>query len=72
MKKRNFLLGKGERLTEQVRVPSGPVDKVPPYTFAQAKNRLEPMLKTAVAELDQLPDAACPNCLVPRCAGMGL
>lgn len=61
MKKRNFLLGKGERLTEQVRVPSGPVDKVPPYTFAQAKNRLEPMLKTAVAELNQLPDAACPN-----------
>ncbi|GEM_PF-3861155 len=36
MAKINFLLGKGERLTEQVRVLSGPVEKAAPYTFSEA------------------------------------
>lgn len=55
MAKRNFLLGKGERLTEQVRVPSGPVNKVAPYTFSEAKDRLQPMLDRVVKDIVNLP-----------------
>lgn len=61
MSKRNFLLGKGERLTEDVRVPSGPVNKVPPYTFEEAKKRIAPMLNNVVTMLESLPAEACPN-----------
>ncbi len=61
MAKRNFLLGKGERLTEQVRVPSGGVDKVSPYTFAEARQRLQPMLQNVVAKIENLPAGACPG-----------
>jgi len=61
MSKKNFLLGKGERLTEQVRVPSGPVDKVSPYTFLEAKIRLKPMLESLVKSIDDIPTNACPD-----------
>lgn len=61
MKKRNFLLGKGERLTEQVKITSGGGPKMAPYTFAQAKERLAPMLTNALSKLDSLPQDACPN-----------
>lgn len=61
MAKKNFLLGKGERLTEQVRVPSGPVNKIPPYTFSEAKMRLKPMLDGVVKGIESLPSNACPN-----------
>lgn len=64
MAKKNFLLGKGERLTEQVRVPSGPVDKIAPYTFTEAKVRLKPMLDNVVKSIDTLPSNACPDGLV--------
>lgn len=58
--KRNFLLGKGERLTEPV-LPSGrKLDRVPPYTYAEARRRLTPMIEGAVAELARLPEAARP------------
>ena len=61
MKKRNFLLGRGERLAEPVRVPSGPVDKISPYTFAEAKERLQPMLDRLVEKISKLPDDVCPE-----------
>lgn len=61
MKKKNFLLGKGERLAEPIRVPSGPVDKIPPYTFEEAKERLQPMLNELVGEIENLPDYLCPD-----------
>lgn len=61
MAKRNFLLGKGERLTEQIRIPSGPVNKAAPYTFAEAKTRLQPMLNKVVEGITQLPADACPD-----------
>lgn len=61
MKKRNFLLGKGERLTEKVIVTTGGGPKVPPYTFGEAKRRLKPMLDHVVAEIDALPKEACPS-----------
>ncbi|RJF85288.1 peptidase S8 and S53, subtilisin, kexin, sedolisin [Azospirillum cavernae] len=59
--KRNFLLGKGERLTEPVIVRTGNPDKQAPYTFFQAQSRLTPMLSAAVRSLDALPEKACPH-----------
>jgi len=59
--KRNFLLGRGERLTSDVVVGSGPPNKEAPYTIAQAKVRLAPMIQRASAELELLPAAACPR-----------
>lgn len=61
MAKRNFLLGRGERLAENVVVKSGPNDKLPPYTFSEARQRLQPMLKEAVEVISDLPDEACPD-----------
>lgn len=61
MAKKNFLLGKGERLTEEVTVRSGGGPKSHPYTFGEAKKRLSPMLNTVVEAIDRLPDAACPQ-----------
>jgi subtilisin family serine protease len=61
MAKINFLLGKGERLAEDVRVISGGGEKAAPYTFSEAKARLQPMLKSVVAKINELPVDACPN-----------
>lgn len=58
MAKQNFLIGKGERLTSDIVIRSGGVEKIPPYNVKEAKQRLGPMIKRAVAELDRLPDAA--------------
>lgn len=61
MSKRNFLLGKGERLAEDIVIRSGGGPKTPPYTFAEAKSRLAPMLASVVRGLDELPQQACPD-----------
>ena len=58
--KRNFLLGKGERLTSSVVVRPGPPNKEPPYTFEQAEP-LSPMLAKTAAALNSIPEAACPD-----------
>lgn len=61
MTKRNFLLGKGERLVEDVLGVRGGGPKHHPYTFSEAKDRIAPMLTRMVRGIDQLPDEACPN-----------
>lgn len=61
MAKRNFLLGKGERLVEDVAGVRGGGPKSPPYTFAEAKDRIVPMLARVVRGIDHLPPEACPN-----------
>ena len=61
MTKRNFLLGKGERLVEDVRGGGGGAPKHHPYTFSEAQARLTPMLTRVVRGIDELPDDACPN-----------
>lgn len=61
MSKRNFLLGKGERLTEPVIVPSGGAAKESPYTFYEAKERLQPMLDNLADKVRSLPDEICPG-----------
>ena len=58
---KNFLLGKGERLVEDVVGKTGGGPKVAPYTFAEARDRLVPQLKKTVKDLDALPDSACPE-----------
>ena len=57
----NFLLGKGERLTEPVVMAGRKVDPAVPYTFAQARTRVLPMVRNTVRALDALPEAACPH-----------
>ena len=61
MTKHNFLLGKGERLVEDIAGVRGGGPKHHPYTFLEAKTRLMPMLARAVRGIDRLPDAACPG-----------
>jgi hypothetical protein len=57
----NFLLGRGERLTEPVVVRSGGQPRVPPYTFSEARGRVAPMLASTVARFDSLPARVCPR-----------
>lgn len=59
--KKNFLLGKGEKLTEVVNVPSGGGDKQAPYDFQTAKKRLSSKLESVSQKLDTIPKEACPN-----------
>ena len=61
MTKRNFLLGKGERLVEDVVGIRGGAPKSHPYTFSEARARLTPMLGRLVRGIDQLPADACPD-----------
>lgn len=61
MSKPNFLLGRGERLTDDVIVRGGGGPKQAPYSFTEAKGRLAPMLDEAVRIVDELPDDACPS-----------
>jgi hypothetical protein len=61
MAKRNFLLGKGERLAEAIRIGSPPVVKVAPYTFEEARQRLAPMVNNVSSEIEKLPADACPE-----------
>jgi hypothetical protein len=61
MTKRNFLLAKGERLAKDVTVKTGGQSKEAPYTFAEARARLKPMLTDVARQLDELPAAACPD-----------
>ena len=59
--RRNFLLGNGERLTEPVVMAGRPVTRELPYTFAQARARVLPMVKSATEAMDSLPLVACPH-----------
>jgi hypothetical protein len=61
MAKHNFLLGKGERLVQDIVGKTGGGPKSAPYTFIEARNRLAPMVAQTVKELDALPAAACPD-----------
>ena len=58
---RNYLLGFGERLTEQVDPVRRPIQKKDPYQFTEAKDRLAPKISVASREIDRLPLLACPH-----------
>jgi hypothetical protein len=57
----NYLLGFGERLTEKIDPPKKPASKKHAYSFGEARDRLAPRIQRAVADIDQLPAAACPH-----------
>jgi hypothetical protein len=58
---KNYLLGYGERLAENLDPPRMPHSKKAPYSFAEAKTRLGTRLSTVTEAVDSLPDAACPH-----------
>lgn len=59
--KTNYLLGYGERLTEQILASKGGGEKTHPYTFSEARARLTPRVTEVSLSLDALPPAACPR-----------
>ena len=61
MKKNNFLLGKGERLVQDIVSVRGGDEKQHPYTFLEARNRLTPMLDEVIYGIDRLSKSACPD-----------
>lgn len=61
MSKQNFLLGRGERLTDDIVIKGGGAPKEPPYTFSEARSRLSPMVTETSSRIDELPQAACPG-----------
>ncbi|HEY0032921.1 MAG TPA: hypothetical protein VGB81_06615 [Devosia sp.] len=61
MVERNFHLGRGERLSQDVVIRSGGGPKAAPYTFLEARQQLPPMLERAVAWPNALPPTACPD-----------
>jgi hypothetical protein len=59
-RKRNFLLGSGERLTEPVHLSPLRGDKDHPYTIDEARERLSSRLIQVSREINSLPDNTCP------------
>jgi len=57
----NYLLGYGERLTEQIVAARHGGKKAHPYSFSEARQRLAPRIKQVSTLLDTLPRAACPR-----------
>ena len=58
---RNFLLGHGERLVKPLKHSGGGGEKRHPYRFSEAQQRLLPKVQMAVEEIENLPEAACPD-----------
>ena len=57
-----YLIGGGERLSEEVsRPPRGSGDKAHPYTFAEARSRLAQQWATTSTAIGALPDLAKPD-----------
>lgn len=57
----NYLLGRGERLTTKVKVPSGGGAKDPPYDFDSARTRVSEKLAAARSVMKAMPAEACPR-----------
>jgi len=58
---RNYLLGRGERLTAAIPPVVAGRPRPRPYTPAQAAARLAPQLRSAIAQFDALPLPAAPR-----------
>ena len=61
MPERNYLLGYGERLSVPIEAAPGGGPKRAPYGFREARDRLAPMFRSAVQEMDSLPETVCPQ-----------
>lgn len=60
-RKRNFLLGNGEKLTQTIPPPGGGGPKAHPYQFEEAVSRLAAKATKLADGLISLPSQACPN-----------
>lgn len=61
MSQTNFLIGRGELLTHEIKGPKRGMDKAEVYTLQQAQSRLIPQFAETASVLDSLPASACPN-----------
>lgn len=57
----NFLLGRGENLTNPISVSGNTGPKAKPYTFDEARTRLLERVQVAAQEIAALPALACPR-----------
>lgn len=61
MSQTNFLIGRGELLTHEIRGPKRVPGKAEVYTLDEAARRLSPQFTEAAKALDALPPEACPG-----------
>jgi hypothetical protein len=61
MNQTNFLIGRGELLTHEIKAPRHGMKKVEVYTLREAKSRLVPQFSKVATSLDNLPAEACPG-----------
>lgn len=61
MSQANFLIGRGELLTHDIKGPKRGGKKAEVYTFSYAKQRLAPQFIKTASALDALPPEACPH-----------
>lgn len=61
MSQTNFLIGRGELLTHDIKAPRRKPGKAEVYTLEQARERLGPQFTKAANVLDEVPQQACPG-----------
>lgn len=61
MTQTNFLMGRGELLTFDIKAPKRGGEKAELYSFDEAKNRMAPQFSNTSSILDELPLEACPR-----------
>ncbi|WP_417526370.1 S8 family peptidase [Marinomonas shanghaiensis] len=61
MSQTNFLIGRGELLTHDIKGPRRNMDKSEVYTFEQTQERLYTQVVNTSTALDALPQNACPH-----------
>jgi len=61
MSQTNFLIGRGELLTRDIKGPKRGMDKAEAYTLERARERLTGLAQTTSATLNELPPKACPH-----------
>ena len=61
MSQTNFLIGRGELLTQSIKGVSRKIDKADAYTFERAKERLTVQADATSIALDSLSPGACPQ-----------
>ena len=61
MSQTNFLIGRGEYLTYEIKGTNRKMDKTAVYTLQRAKSRLMPQFAEVATNLDHLPAKACPG-----------
>ena len=61
MTQTNFLIGRGELLTFDIKAPKRGGEKAELYSFDEAKSRMAPQFSNTSSILDELPLEACPR-----------